>query len=419
MPVTVRYLFIHQNFPGQFKHITAVLAADPANQVIAAVDDANRRESLVSANVTLVSYKTPEGASKTTHPYLQGYEASIRRGQQIARVCLELKKKGFIPDIICAHAGWGEALFIKEVYPQSILLDYFEFFYRTQGSDVGFDEEMQTSSLDGNCRIQVRNSCHLLSIETANWGWSPTRWQASQFPEHFRSRLSVIHEGIDTDVVKPNKDAVFEMPGGVKLSRRDQVVTFVNRNLEPYRGFHIFMRALPRILKENPKAHVVIVGGDLVSYGSMPNEGGNWREKMMAEVGSKLDMSRVHFVGKIPYEHYLRLIQVSSVHVYLTYPFVLSWSMLESMAAECVLIASDTPPVTEVIKDGHDGVLVDFFDSEAIAKQVRTVLKKPKDYEEMRRQARKTILERYDLKTICLPQQLELFRSLPERTKSL
>lgn len=411
----MNYLFIHQNFPGQFKHIAAALAADPKNRVLALVDEANKRPELTPPDVQLVSYKTPQGASKTTHPYLLGYEASVRRGQQIVRACLALQQQGFRPDIICAHAGWGEALFIKEVFPAAILLDYFEFFYRTRGSDVGFDQEMQTQSLDGNCKVQTRNSCHLLSMETADWGWSPTQWQASQFPEHFRSRLSVIHEGIDTDTVKPDEAAVFELPGGVKLSKRDQVVTFVNRNLEPYRGFHIFMRALPRILQEHPEAHVVLVGGDAVSYGSLPNEGGHWRAKMLAEVGGKLDMHRVHFVGKIPYERYLSLIQVSSAHVYLTYPFVLSWSMLEAMATECVLIASDTPPVTEVVEHEKNGLLVDFFDVDAIAEQVKNVLKNPKRYLAMRQQARKTILERYDLKSISLPQQLQLFKSLPER----
>lgn len=414
----MKYLFSHQNYPGQFKHIAGVLAADPKNQVVALVDDANKRAELTQPNVHLVSYKTPQGGSQTTHPYLQGYEGSIRRGQQIVRACLELQKKGFEPDIVCAHAGWGEALFIKEVFPKAILLDYFEFFYRSKGSDVGFDTELQEQSLDGNCKIQVRNSCHLLSMETADWGWSPTQWQASQFPEHFRSRLSVIHEGVDLDVVKPNDDAVFETPGGARLSKRDQVVTFVNRNLEPYRGFHIFMRALPKILKDNPKAHVVLVGGDSVSYGSMPKEGGNWREKMMAEVGDKLDMRRVHFVGRIPYEQYLKLIQVSSAHVYLTYPFVLSWSMLEAMAAECLVIASSTQPVTEVIEHGRNGLLVDFFDVEGIATQVTQALKKPKQFVDMRHQARQTILERYDLKSICLPQQLELFRTLPDKAKS-
>ena len=256
-------------------------------------------------------------------------------------------------------------------------------------------------------------------MESADWGWSPTQWQASQFPEHFRSRLSVIHEGIDTDVVKPNRDAVFETPDGVRLSGKDKVVTFVNRNLEPYRGFHIFMRALPRILKENPKAHVVLVGGDSVSYGSMPEKGGTWREKLLAEVGGELDMARVHFVGRLTYEHYLSLIQETAAHVYLTYPFVLSWSMLESMAAECILIASDTQPVTEVVEHERNGLLVDFFDVDGFAEQVTQVLKKPKHYQAIREQARKTIRERYDLKSICLPQQLELFRSLPAKTRSM
>ena len=411
----MRYLFIHQNFPGQFRHIASALAVDAGNRVVAIVDEANHRPALVGPGVELLTYKTPQGAAKTTHPYLQGYEAAIRRGQQIARACLALKQRGFVPDIVCAHAGWGEALFIKEIFPQAILLDYFEFYYRTRGADVGFDPEIHASSLDDDCRISTRNACHLQSIESADWGWSPTAWQASRFPEHFRAKLSVIHEGIDTKIVKPDADAVFQTPAGLKLTRTEQVVTFVNRNLEPYRGFHIFMRALPRILRDHPHAQVVIVGGDQVSYGSPPREGGTWRERMLAEVGSELDMQRVHFVGKLPYSAYLQLLQVSSAHVYLTYPFVLSWSMLEAMAAGCALIASDTPPVTEVVRHTHDALLVDFFDIEALAEQVGRVLNKPQEYQAMREQARKTVLERYDLESVCLPQQLALLQGLPEK----
>ena len=414
----MRYLFIHQNFPGQFKHLSAALAADPGNQVVALVDEAHRRPALLAPGLTLSSYKTPQGASNTTHPYLQGYEAAIRRGQQTARACLALKQRGFVPHIVCAHAGWGEALFIKEVFPQALVLDYFEFYYRSRGADVGFDPEIQATSLDDDCRISTRNACHLQSIESADWGWSPTQWQASRFPVHVRAKLSVIHEGVDTTVVKPDQHAVFETPAGLKLTRADQVVTFVNRNLEPYRGFHSFMRALPRILSDNPAARVVIVGGDDVSYGKPPKGGGNWREHMLAEVGDKLDKARVHFVGKLPYGDYLRLLQVSTAHVYLTYPFVLSWSMLEAMAAECVLIASDTPPVTEVVRHGHDALLVDFFDGDGLAEQVTSVLCEPGRYQAMARQARETVVSHYDLKTVCLPQQLALLQQLPDKVTS-
>ena len=412
----MKYLFIHQNYPGQFKHLAAALVATPGNQIAAIVDEKNAKEAAASlpANAVLLTYASPPGARAETHQYLRSYEVAIRRGQQVARLLLTMKEKGYSPDIICVHAGWGEALFIKEVFPDAFVLGYFEFFYRTEGADVGFDTEFYKNSLDDNCRIKIRNSLHLVSMEYCDWGLTPTVWQASQLPEGYRPKVSVIHEGVNTETVRPDPQAIFEVNEDLSLSASDQVVTFVNRNLEPYRGFHIFMRALPTILEACPQAHVVLVGGDDVSYGRKPESSENWRQVMMQEVGSSLDMSRMHFVGKLPYAKYLKLLQISSAHVYLTYPFVLSWSMLESMAAGCAVIASNTAPVTEVIQHGHDGLLVDFFDHQAIAENVIEVIRHPEKYLAMRQAARQTILERYDLEKVCLPQQLDLLRNLPD-----
>jgi len=409
----MKFLFIHQNYPGQFKHLAVALAAIPGNEVVAMVDVANKRPASLQPGVRLISYASPKGATKETHWYLRSYEAAIRRGQQVAKAAIELKRQGFVPDVICVHAGWGEALFLKDVYPQAAIVDYFEFYYRTQGADVGFDPEFQSYNIDEFCRIKVRNSNHLLSLDNCDWGLTPTEWQASQFPDVYRSKISVIHEGVDTNIVRPDNNAQFMVSDTLTLTAAQQVITFVNRNLEPYRGFHIFMRALPRILRDCPQAHVVLVGGDEISYGRMPEEGGNWREKMMKEVGAELDMTRVHFVGKVAYERYLSLLQISAAHVYLTYPFVLSWSMLEAMAAGCVLIASNTAPVAEVIRDGHDGLLVDFFDVQALAERVAEVVNKPENYASLRENARQTILQQYDLQSVCLPRQLDLLQKLP------
>ncbi|HZV98084.1 MAG TPA: glycosyltransferase family 4 protein [Methylophilaceae bacterium] len=412
----MKYLFIHQNYPGQFRHLAPALAVLLEHQVVAVVDEKNRRE-LSQPNLRLVSYPSPNGATKETHWYLHSYEAAIRRGQQVARLCMELRKQGFVPDIICAHAGWGEALFLRDVFPDAVIVDYFEFFYHASGSDVGFDRELDEPNLDDIFRLRVRNACHLQSLESCDWGLTPTAWQASRFPEVYRPKISIMHEGVDTDVVRPESKASFKPTPALELTAKDQVITFVNRNLEPYRGFHIFMRALPKILRQNPKAHVVVVGGDEISYGRAPREGGTWRQKMLKEVGAELDLQRVHFVGKVPYERYLQLLQISSVHVYLTYPFVLSWSMLEAMAAGCLVIGSNTPPVTEVLKPGHDGLLVDFFDVDGWADTVTDALHHADQYQQLRINARNTVVERYDLKRICLPQQLGFLQELSVRLK--
>jgi glycosyltransferase involved in cell wall biosynthesis len=255
--------------------------------------------------------------------------------------------------VIYAHTGWGESLFLKEVWPQAKLLGYFEFYYHPQGADCGFDPEFSSVFLQDAMRIRAKNASQLLALEQADLGVSPTQWQWSTFPSVYQDRISVIHDGIDTVRVRP--DAAVKMQfarDNLTLTVRDEVITFVSRNLEPCRGYHRFVRSLPEIMVRRPKAHVLIVGGDGVSYSAPPAEGLSYRQIFLEEVKEQVDWNRVHFLGKIPYADFLCVLQLSSVHVYLTYPFVLSWSMLEAMAAQALVVGSATAPVTEVIRHG-------------------------------------------------------------------
>lgn len=404
-------LFIHQNFPGQYGHLAVALAAEPGNRVVALGEHVNVIRRAAVQGVETRSYPAPAPAGKGTHPYVRTHEAAIRRGQQVARSLIALRESGFVPDVVCAHPGWGEALFVKDVFRASRLLGYFEFFYRTVGADVGFDPEYP-ATLDDQCRVRTKNATMLLSLDAADAGVTPTRWQHSRFPAEYQPKISVIHEGIDTGNVCPEANAQFVLPGGRVLTRRDEVVTFVVRNLEPYRGFHVFLRLLPALLARRPNAQIVILGGDEVSYGLRPPAGKTYREVLLAELGGALDGSRVHFAGRVPYPTFLSVLRISSVHVYLTYPFVLSWSMLEAMSAGCLVIGSRTPPVQEVIEDGVNGWLCDFFDQAGWAGRIAEALEAGDRLGHLRAAARQTIVERYDLARICLPQQVALVRSL-------
>lgn len=297
-------------------------------------------------------------------------------GQGAVRAGLALQQRGFTPDVICAHPGWGEELFLKDVFPDAKLLTYCEFYYRADGSDVGFDPE-QPVSLDTRCRIRAKNAALLISLEAADWGISPTEWQHRQHPDIFRSKISIIHDGVDTDLGRPDETVTIILPDGRPLTRRDEVVTYVARNLEPYRGFPTFMRAAADILRRRPYARILVVGGDEVSYGAGPTDAANWREKMLAEVTP--DPDRIHFLGKVPYDQFLRILRLSRAHVYLTYPFVLSWSLLEAMACGAVVVGSATPPVKEVIDHGRNGFLVDLFDSRMVADRVVEALERASD----------------------------------------
>jgi len=399
-------LFIHQNMPGQYKHLAPALARSSGNNVVFLT----KRNDVTLPRVARATYKGPREVRPDSHPYLRLQEGAVLHGQQVVRAIHGLKQNGFRPDLVIGHPGWGELLFVKDVLPDVPLVSYCEFFYRGQGLDVGFDPE-DPVDIDTLCRARARSGHLLLSLEACDVGISPTHWQKNAHPAAFNDKIEVIFDGIDTSVVRPEGDARLTLPDGLVIERGDEILTYVARNLEPYRGFRTFMRALPDILKRRPNAHIVIVGGDEVSYGSKPKDHANWREAMLAEV--EIDLSRVHFTGKLPYGDYLKLLRASRAHVYLTYPFVLSWSCLEAMACGALVIASDTAPVREVIEHDQNGLLTDFFDHAALAEKVCAVLSEPVAFERHRKNARDTIVERYEVST-CLTQQLELVKRVVE-----
>jgi glycosyltransferase involved in cell wall biosynthesis len=383
----MRLLIIHQNFPGQFRHMAAEWAARPGNEVIAIGRDTAPGLPEVPG-IKMLRYKPHRPVHANQHHYLCKMEDAVLHGQAVARVLLDLKRQGFKPDAILAHPGWGETLYAKDVFPGARLVHFSEWFYNSQGADIGFDPEFPVT-FDDQARIRSWNALHLLNLENCDAAISPTLWQKAQHPLAYRDKITVAHEGIDTQNLWPDSTARFKLPNGQILKAGDPVVTYVARNLEPYRGFHSFMRALPAIQAEHKQCHTVIVGGDEVSYGSRPKCGKfrTWREKMLAEVGSKLDPARTHFVGKLPYADYKRLLQVSGAHVYLTYPFVLSWSMLEACASGCLVIGSDTAPVAEVLRDGENGRLVGFSDVKGIAASALAAITEPINVTQMRRTA--------------------------------
>lgn len=409
----MKVLFIHQNFPGQYRHIASALADNPENTVVA-IGEANNIGRLGHPGITEIGYKRPKGASAETHHYLRTTEAGVRRGQQIVRVADQLQNQGFQPDIICCHPAWGEGLFLRDVWPDTPLLYFFEFFYRATGLDTNFDPEFPASR-DSTFKTRIRNTIHLQSLHQADHGVTPTHWQHSALPEEYQDKVSVIFDGIDTNTVKADPTARLEINEQVSLTADDEVITFVNRNLEPYRGYHQFMRSLPELMANRPNAHVVVVGGDHVSYGPAPPPGKTYKQMFLAEVADQIDQARLHFLGKVSYEKFLQVLQVSSVHVYLTYPFVLSWSLLEAMSAECAIVASATPPVTEVINHEQTGLLFDFFDRQGLISQVCRVLEHPDRMVDMRREARRQVVSQYDLNDVCLPQQLALIHQVIEQ----
>lgn len=409
-------LFVHQNFPAQYRHLAPALAAQ-GHRVVAL----GQHKTVPLPGVTFFQYPLNLPKERSRGPAAE-LEGKLLVGYAAARAATELRGHGFQPDLIYAHPAWGEALFLKDIWPGAKLVCFWEFYYNLHGADVNFDPEFPSDPFAQATRLRVRNANNLLSLEAADWGVSPTAWQQSQFPAWARERISVVHDGIDTTAARPDPGATLQLPGtGLVLKAGDEVVTFVNRNLEPYRGYHVFMRSLPRLMELRPNAQIVIVGADGASYGGRPPQGKSWKQIFLDEVADQIDPARLHFTGPLPYASYMKLLQVSAAHVYLTYPFVLSWSLLEAMSAGCAVVASSTAPVTEVVRHGQNGLLFDFFDPVGLADTVAQVLADPAAFQPMRVQAREDVVARYNLQAVCLPRHIQLAHEIVEygRPKSV
>jgi len=358
----------------------------------------------------VVPYAISRGNGKNGHPWVTDLETKVIRAEACYLAAVRLRDSGFTPDVILAHHGWGESMFPKDVWPSARIGLYCELYHRATYPHVGFDPEFDKGAQDRDVlRLRLRNINNFLHFDIAEAGLSPTAFQADTFPQPFRDKITVRHDGIDTDVVCPNPAATLRVNDALTLTRQDEVITFINRNLEPYRGYHIFMRALPRLLRDRPNAQIVVLGGDDVSYGSRPPEGKTWKQIFIDEVRDQIsdaDWARVHFMGRVPYDVFLSMMQVSRVHIYLTYPFVLSWSLLEAMSAGAAIVAGDTDPVREVMERGKTGILTDFFDKDALVDRVCEALDNAELRDSLGHAARDYVVKNYDLKTICLPQHL-------------
>ncbi|MFN8760311.1 MAG: glycosyltransferase family 4 protein [Tagaea sp.] len=391
MPSPKSILFVHQNFPGQYLRLAPALVARGHRTMALAIE----REGVVGGT-RVVRYAPQRGTTLGAHPWSQDFETKILRGEACARAALELAKQGFEPDVICANPGWGESLFLKDALPRAKLHLYLEFFYRAEGGDFGFDPEFPAPRFEGAARLRARSAAQLLALDAMDGAVAPTAWQRGTFPAEYRAKIETCFDGVDVARVVPDPAARLELDGRVYRAG-EPVVTFVNRNLEPYRGYHVFMRAVPALLARHPDARVLIVGGDGVSYGAKPADGVSYKDRFLAEVRDAIDPARLHFAGKLPYDVYLKVLQVSAAHVYLTYPFALSWSLFEAMAAGCAVIASSTGPVLDLIEHGRTGVLVDFFDPAALAEAIGDALARPASFGPMRAAAREHIVGNFAL----------------------
>lgn len=395
----MRVLFVHKVFPGQYAHLARALAADRDNEV--AFLHADGRGEI--PHVRRVPFAASRTAAAGTHHYVQGLENAVLLGQAAFRAAQGLARAGFRPDVICAHAGFGPGLYLKDAFPGVPLLGYFEWFYRAHDADADFLDPCALSA-DDALRIRTRNAEILLELTNCDSGLCPTAFQRDQFPPALREKLTVLHDGVDTSYFAPLPTALPDLPPDA------EIVTYATRGLEPYRGFPQFMEALALLQSHRPKLHAVIVGADETHYGRPAENGRGHREASLA-ANPTLDRSRVHFRGFLPPPAYREVLRASHAHVYLTVPFVLSWSLLDAMATGCAIVGSDTAPVREVMQDGRTGLLVDMRAPREIAAAIERLLDDRALAARLGWEARAHVLEHYALDKL-LPRQRALVASL-------
>jgi glycosyltransferase involved in cell wall biosynthesis len=399
-------LFIHPNFPAQFRYMAQWFGSHGHRTVFATE---NLRPEWVIPGVVKVAYKAKP--VDTAQPTLfQPLHQAAAHAEAVLHLGRELKKRGFVPDVVCGASGWGGTWFIRDVFPQARLVGYFEWYYDPDSADSQFG--IAEPLLDHRrINLRLRNTVMINDLLTCDACITPTQWQRQQFPEPFRDTLKVLHDGIDTEYFSPEPSIPLSIPN-LPLTGDETIVTYATRGMEPYRGFPQFIESLPQILDELPDCHVVIAGEDRVCYGARRSDGKTWKQAMLEKIA--LPAERVHFIGRLPYGHYRQLLRRSTVHVYLTRPFVLSWSLLEAMSCGCAVVASDTEPVHEVIRDGENGVYADFQSPADIAQKVIEMAKRGPEAGEMRRQARETVVKNYSLSS-NLPRQLQILANIGEQ----
>jgi len=385
-------LIVHQNFPGQFVHIADALLK--RGDKVAALGGKTGR---ARPGIDFRRWNNERGSTKGIFDPATRAEADMIRGIAAANVAMQLKRDGFTPDIIIGHPGWGETIFLKEIWPDARVILFGEMLYRSHGGDLNFDPEFGQNDMARNLRAHAKNASQVLAFAYADRIVCPTPFQASSFPPVLHPIIHILHEGVDVSHAERRQDAKLKLASGKVLDGSTPVITFVNRTFEPLRGFHIFMRALPALLDQCPDVDVVLIGNSAPSgYGGASPNGKDWTSWMLDELGDRLDTSRVHFTGKVSHSDLIDAYSISWAHVYYTYPFVLSWSLVEAMAAECRIIASDTGPVRDAITDGVEGVLLPFFDVAALSDAMIRAVREPSMFDGMGKAARKRALEGFD-----------------------
>lgn len=403
----MRILFVHHYFPGQFQRIAQHYVSEGHDVVAFHRGLQDGRATRPVPGVRAIVYGEEAVSDRPEDHVLHDVDQFVREAASVGFRAVELKDEGWLPDLVYDHSGWGTGAFLHDVFPDAKHIRYCEWFFNNTAESGEF--------LTGERPFEARFMNSLLNLPTmmdltrADLMIAPTEWQRRQFPDAIRRQIRIAPDGVDTDLFRPDRDARFTTPEGKSFVAGDRVVTYVARGADPFRGFQPFIEALGIAQAEDPDLHALILGDRKVYYGAGVGREDHFNDVMRR---AAIDPRRTHFTGVVAYEQYRQALQVSAAHIYLTVPFVLSWSAIEALATGCAFIGSDTAPVREFVEHGREGLLVGFDDPRAIATAISHMVAAGPEIDAMRKAARRRVLRNWSAGS-AIRRHLKLVAGVP------
>lgn len=398
-------LFVHQNFPAQFGHVARALIRQHGFRCTFVT---NRPAGEVEG-IRVLHYDPQGGATQRTHYFTRTFENAVAHAHGVFEACR--REPDLRPDLVVGHSGFGSTLFLRELYDCPII-NYFEYYYRPHGSDLDFRDDYPPLPQDF-LRSYCRNAMLLLDLQNCDAGYAPTQWQKSRLPVEYADKIEVIFDGVDRTIWRRHENLPRSL-GGYTAPEDTRIVTYVSRGFETMRGFDIFMKVAKRIYEQYPNVLFAVVGEDRVAYGGDQRHTGGKTFRQHVLEQDEYDLSKFIFPGRLAPPQLAQLLSLSDLHLYFTVPFVLSWSLFDALSCGCTVVASNTPPVRELITHEETGLLADFFDIEGLSDLALRVLRDPAGHRHLGEAGMRLIEEQYDLKKM-LPRMLDLYQRVVNR----
>ena len=396
-------LLIHQNFPGQFRDLAPAWLAS-GHQVTAIGSTSAAPTGHQWHGLQYLQYRFEE---KPSH---------LERGSAVAKLVQQLIEQDHPPDLVMSHSAWGESLCLRRVCRDVPWISYPELWGNPRSLGFGFDQSLDGLTPEAT-RFSSANLITELALLQSSASVVASRSQLLSFPKSLQHRLTLQPEGVDLQRIKPDASACLTIPKmGLEFRAGQPLVTFISRHLEPLRGLRQMLMAWPLVSQTIPEAQLLLVGGKGQGYSLQRPKGQNHLEDALNNLPDTTNRRTIHCLGRLPYEEMLTLLQCSACHVALSYPYTLSWSVLEALSCGVPVISNPDSPISVELGDDANKALalVPFDDIASLSLKTIELLQHPQRARAMGAAGRSWIEQNASLEQ-ALKGYEQLFRKLREQ----